>query len=92
MLDIMAMRCRADFELAPAPCVLAGPFCYGLSLTIGTWETACHVVRGCDFRFASAGWANARVRVQAAESTRTEYHTWYFLATLDSAGRLSARL
>ena len=32
-------------------------------------------------------WLNARVRVQAAEPTRTEYHTWYFLATLDSADR-----
>jgi hypothetical protein len=32
-------------------------------------------------------WRNARVRVQAAEPTRTEYHTWYFLATLDSADR-----
>ncbi len=32
-------------------------------------------------------WLNARVRVQAAEPTRTEYHTWYFLATLDSSDR-----
>ena len=32
-------------------------------------------------------WLNARVRVQATEPTRTEYHTWYFLATLDSADR-----
>jgi hypothetical protein len=32
-------------------------------------------------------WLNARVRVQAAEPTRAEYHTWYFLATLDSADR-----
>lgn len=32
-------------------------------------------------------WLNARVRVQAAEPTRTEYHTWYLLATLDSADR-----
>lgn len=32
-------------------------------------------------------WLNARVRVQAAEPTRVEYHTWYFLATLDSADR-----
>jgi hypothetical protein len=32
-------------------------------------------------------WLNARVRVQAAEPTRTEYHTWYFLVTLDSADR-----
>ena len=32
-------------------------------------------------------WLNARVRVQAAEPTRTEYHIWYFLATLDSADR-----
>ncbi len=32
-------------------------------------------------------WLNARVRVQAAEPTRTEYDTWYFLATLDSADR-----
>ncbi len=32
-------------------------------------------------------WLNARVRVQSAEPTRAEYHTWYFLATLDSADR-----
>ncbi len=32
-------------------------------------------------------WLNARVRVQTSEPTRTEYHTWYFLATLDSADR-----
>lgn len=32
-------------------------------------------------------WLNARVRVQAAEPTRAEYHTWHFLATLDSADR-----
>jgi hypothetical protein len=32
-------------------------------------------------------WLNARVRVQAAEPARTEYHTWFFLATLDSADR-----
>lgn len=32
-------------------------------------------------------WINARVRVQAAEATRLEYHLWYFLATLDSADR-----
>jgi hypothetical protein len=32
-------------------------------------------------------WLNARVRVQSAEPTRLEYHTWYFLATLDSADR-----
>jgi hypothetical protein len=32
-------------------------------------------------------WLNARVRVQAAAPTRTEYHAWYFLATLDSADR-----
>jgi hypothetical protein len=32
-------------------------------------------------------WRNARVRVQATEPTRTEYHTWHFLATLDSADR-----
>ncbi len=32
-------------------------------------------------------WLNARVRVQAAEPTRAEYHTWYFLATFDSADR-----
>ncbi len=32
-------------------------------------------------------WLNARVEVQSAEPTRTEYHTWYFLATLDSADR-----
>lgn len=32
-------------------------------------------------------WLNARVRVHSAEPTRTEYHTWYFLATLDSADR-----
>ncbi|MFH0982550.1 MAG: hypothetical protein V2A79_13580 [Planctomycetota bacterium] len=32
-------------------------------------------------------WLNARVRVQNAEPTRTEYHMWYFLATLDSADR-----
>jgi hypothetical protein len=32
-------------------------------------------------------WLNTRVRVQTAEPTRTEYHTWYFLATLDSADR-----
>jgi hypothetical protein len=27
------------------------------------------------------------IRVQSSEPTRTEYHTWYFLATLDSADR-----
>lgn len=32
-------------------------------------------------------WLNARVRVQSTEPTRTEYHTWYFLATVDSADR-----
>lgn len=32
-------------------------------------------------------WLNARVRVRAAEPARTEYHTWYFLATLDSTDR-----
>lgn len=32
-------------------------------------------------------WRNARVRVLSAEPTRTEYHTWYFLGTLDSAER-----
>lgn len=32
-------------------------------------------------------WRNARVRVQSSEPTRTEYHAWYFLATLDSADR-----
>ncbi len=32
-------------------------------------------------------WLNARVRVVAAEATRTEYHTWYLMATLDSADR-----
>lgn len=32
-------------------------------------------------------WLNARVRVLGAEPTRAEYHTWYFLATLDSADR-----
>ncbi len=32
-------------------------------------------------------WLNASVRVQASEPARTEYHTWYFLATLDSADR-----
>lgn len=32
-------------------------------------------------------WLNARVRVQSAEPTRTEYHAWHFLATLDSADR-----
>ena len=32
-------------------------------------------------------WLNARVRVQSAAPTRTEYHIWYFLATLDSADR-----
>ena len=32
-------------------------------------------------------WLNARVRVRSAEPARTEYHTWFFLATLDSADR-----
>ncbi len=32
-------------------------------------------------------WLNARVRVQTTEPTRAEYHTWYFLATIDSADR-----
>lgn len=32
-------------------------------------------------------WLNARVRVQTTAPTRTEYHTWYLLATLDSADR-----
>ncbi len=32
-------------------------------------------------------WRNARVRVQAAEPARVEYHTWYFMTTLDSADR-----
>jgi hypothetical protein len=32
-------------------------------------------------------WLNARVRVQSAEPVRTEYHTWFFLATVDSADR-----
>ncbi len=32
-------------------------------------------------------WLNARVRVKDAKPTRTEYHTWYFLVTLDSADR-----
>lgn len=32
-------------------------------------------------------WMNARVRVHEAAATRAEYHTWYFLATIDSADR-----
>jgi hypothetical protein len=32
-------------------------------------------------------WLNARVQVQGAMPTRVEYHTWYLLATLDSADR-----
>ncbi|MBK9127184.1 MAG: hypothetical protein IPM13_05220 [Phycisphaerales bacterium] len=32
-------------------------------------------------------WRNARVRVQAAEPARVEYHAWYFMTTLDSADR-----
>lgn len=32
-------------------------------------------------------WLNARVRVQQVLPVRTEYHTWYFRAALDSADR-----
>jgi hypothetical protein len=32
-------------------------------------------------------WLNARVRIQETQQTRVEYHTWYFVGTLDSADR-----
>jgi hypothetical protein len=32
-------------------------------------------------------WLNARVRIQETQPSRVEYHTWYFLGTLDSADR-----